>query len=48
MSSLSPAELDELIQLYQRTSANLSYARTYFHDPSLTTRLTRLVADAAG
>jgi len=48
VASLSPAELDELIQLYQRTSAQLSYARTYFHDQALTTRLTRLVADAAG
>jgi uncharacterized membrane protein SpoIIM required for sporulation len=48
VADLSPAELDELIQLYQRTSAQLSYARTYFHDQALTTRLTRLVADAAG
>ena len=48
VASLSPTELDELIQLYQRTSAQLSYARTYFHDQALTTRLTRLVADAAG
>jgi uncharacterized membrane protein SpoIIM required for sporulation len=48
VASLSPAELDELIQLYQRTSAQLSYARTYFHDQALTTRLTRLVADATG
>ena len=35
-------------QLYQRTSAQLSYARTYFRDPALTARLTRLVADASG
>ena len=48
VSGLSPDELDELIQLYQRTSAQLSYARTYFHDPALTQRLTRLVADASG
>src|SRR4051794_11739091 len=48
VASLSPAELDELIQLYQRTSAPPSYARPYFPDQSLTTRLPRLVADAAG
>jgi len=48
VSSLDPAELDELIQLYQRTSAQLSYSRTYFHDTALTQRLTRLVADASG
>ena len=48
VGELDPAELDELLQLYQRTSAQLSYARTYFHDPALTARLTRLVADASG
>jgi uncharacterized membrane protein SpoIIM required for sporulation len=48
VADLAPAELDELIQLYQRTSAQLSYARAEFHDQALTTRLTRLVADAAG
>jgi uncharacterized membrane protein SpoIIM required for sporulation len=48
VSALSPPELDELIQLYQRTSAQLSYARTYFHDTALTQRLTRLVAAASG
>ena len=48
VANLAPAELDELIQLYQRTSAQLSYARTYFHDSALTSRLTRLVADASG
>ena len=48
VADLDPAELDELLQLYQRTSAQLSYARTYFHDPALTARLTRLVADASG
>ena len=47
VANLAPAELDELIQLYQRTSAQLSYARTYFHDTTLTNRLTRLVADAS-
>lgn len=48
VGDLTPAELDELIQVYQRTSAQLSYARTYFHDTALTNRLTRLVAGASG
>jgi len=48
VGDLREDELDELLQLYQRTSAQLSYARTYFHDPALTARLTRLVADASG
>lgn len=45
---LDTGELDELIALYQRTSTHLSYARTNFHNPALTTRLTRLVAAASG
>ena len=44
--SLSPDELDELVRLYQRVSTHLSYARTYYRDPSLTATLTRLVARA--
>jgi uncharacterized membrane protein SpoIIM required for sporulation len=48
IADLQPAELDELVQLYQRASAQLSYARTTFGDASLTNRLTRLVADASG
>ena len=44
--SLSPHELDELVRLYQRVSTHLSYARTYYRDPSLTATLTRLVARA--
>src|SRR3954452_17776018 len=44
--SLAPAEVDELIALYQRTSAQLSHARTYYGDPGLTSRLTTLVAAA--
>ena len=48
VGDLAPDELDELIQLYQRTSAQQSYVRTYFHDGALTNRLTRLVADASG
>jgi uncharacterized membrane protein SpoIIM required for sporulation len=43
---LSSAELDELVQLYQRTSADLSYAQTNFADPGLTARLSQLVAGA--
>jgi uncharacterized membrane protein SpoIIM required for sporulation len=45
---LGPGELDQLVADYQRTSAHLSYARTAFADPGLTSRLTRLVADANG
>jgi hypothetical protein len=36
---LSAGELDELVQLYQRTSADLSYAQTNFADAGLTARL---------
>lgn len=43
---LGPAELDELVRLYQRASTHLSYARTYYDDPTLTSRLTGLVASA--
>jgi uncharacterized membrane protein SpoIIM required for sporulation len=43
---VSPQELDELVQLYQRTSTHLSHARTYDTDPATVNRLTRLVADA--
>ena len=43
---LSPEELDELIRLDQLTATHLSYARTYFRDPALVARLTRLVATA--
>jgi hypothetical protein len=48
VGSLSPAEIEELVQLYQRTSAQLSYTRTYLRDPTLVSRLTRLVASATG
>lgn len=44
--ALAPAEVDELVALYQRTSAQLSHARTYYDDPGLTSRLTTLVAAA--
>ena len=43
---LDPAELDELIRLYQQVSGHLSHARSAYADPALTTALTRLVADA--
>jgi len=46
VADVSPAELDELIQLYQRVSAQLSHARTYYGDRHLTSRLTQLVAGA--
>jgi len=43
---LSAQDLDELVRLYQRASAHLSYAQTYFADPALTARLTTLVGRA--
>jgi uncharacterized membrane protein SpoIIM required for sporulation len=46
--NLRPEELDEFVQLYQRTSTHLSHARTYYASPALTARLTRLVAEASG
>ena len=42
----SAEELGELMALYERTSAHLSYARTHLGNPALTSRLTILVADA--
>jgi uncharacterized membrane protein SpoIIM required for sporulation len=41
---LDAAELDELVQLYQRVATHLSYARTYYRDPALTAQLSGLVA----
>lgn len=46
--SLSASELDEFVRLYQQTSSHLSHARTNLQDPTLTMRLTRVVADANG
>jgi uncharacterized membrane protein SpoIIM required for sporulation len=43
---LEPAELDELVHLYQRVSGHLSHARASYADASLTAMLTRLVAEA--
>ena len=45
---LRPAEVDELVQLYQRASTHLSHARTQQADPALVARLTRLVAASGG
>jgi uncharacterized membrane protein SpoIIM required for sporulation len=45
---LRAAEVDELVQLYQRASTHLSHARTQQADPALIARLTRLVANAGG
>ncbi len=46
-SSLSAAEIDELVSLYQRTAAQLSHVRTTYRDPELISRLTSLVAGAS-
>ncbi len=46
LRNLSGAELEELVRLYQRVSTHLSYARTYYRDPALTSTLTRLVSRA--
>jgi len=45
---LAPAEIDELVVLYQRVSAHLSHARAAYRDPALTMRLTTLVTQASG
>lgn len=41
---LEPAEVEELVALYQRAAAQLSHARAYYDDPGLTSHLTLLVA----
>jgi uncharacterized membrane protein SpoIIM required for sporulation len=41
---LDAAELEELVQLYQRVATHLSYVRTYYRDPALTAKLSGLVA----
>jgi uncharacterized membrane protein SpoIIM required for sporulation len=43
---LAPAELDELVGLYQQVSTHLSLARTEYREPSLTATLTQLTARA--
>lgn len=44
--SLSPAEVDEFLSLYQRASSQLSFARRHFDDPGLTAELNAAVASA--
>ncbi|MFD8736932.1 stage II sporulation protein M [Streptomyces sp. NPDC059618] len=46
--SLSGAEADELVTLYQRTATHLSLIQSSAPDPQLTGRLSRLVARARG
>lgn len=45
---LTAAELDELIRLYQRTSAHLAHARTAFDDIPLVARLSQTLGLAHG
>jgi uncharacterized membrane protein SpoIIM required for sporulation len=45
---LTPGEVDELVETYQRVSSHLSHARVAYADPALTARLTRLVSQANG
>lgn len=45
---LTPAEVDDLVEGYQRASSHLSHARVAYGDPALTARLTRLVTQANG
>ena len=44
----TPVELDELVQLYQRTSTHLSYVRTYHDEAAADRPPDPLVADANG
>jgi uncharacterized membrane protein SpoIIM required for sporulation len=46
--NLTPAEVDELVGLYQRASSHLSHARVSYRDPGLTLKLTTLVTQAGG
>jgi len=45
---LAPAEVDELISLYQRTGTHLSVIRSRSPDPALVARLSRIVLAARG
>jgi uncharacterized membrane protein SpoIIM required for sporulation len=45
---LSAAELNEMIELYQRTSAHLAHVRTRYDDVGLNARLSFLVGSAQG
>lgn len=44
--SVSEDEVADLVNLYQQTSAHLSYARTYLRDPSLVAALSQLTGRA--
>ena len=46
LRTFGPDEVEAYVQLYQQSSANLSYVRTYYRDSALTGRLTAAVADA--
>ena len=48
LQRLHPAEVDELVETYQRVSSHLAHARVAYDDPALTARLTRLVGRANG
>jgi uncharacterized membrane protein SpoIIM required for sporulation len=45
---VSAAELSEMIELYQRTSAHLAHVRTRYDDVGLTARLSFIVGSAQG
>jgi hypothetical protein len=48
-SKITPADVDELVALYERTGSDLAHARiTYAGDDALVNRLTFLVAEAHG
>lgn len=48
LRSMSPAELDELVTLYQRTGSHLAHARVAYTDDAVVGRLTYLVGEAHG
>lgn len=47
MKKLSAEEISEIVRLHQQASADLSYVRTYFHDPASISHLSRLVSRSA-
>lgn len=46
VSALSNEDLEELLRLYQQVSAQLSFVRTHYREPSLTASLSATVANA--
>jgi uncharacterized membrane protein SpoIIM required for sporulation len=46
VQQLDRTEVDELVGLYQKASADLAYARTTYAEPGLVVRLTQVVAGA--